>query len=464
MKLQSILKSLLMLVCLYSITAGIFYLYSQNQSEPSGIMSDARFVIFVLMSPILFKYVLQLSLLPIYAIIERVRAKRHNLDSTAENLPKVSVLLPAWNEQVGIIKTIQSVLNSRYTKLEVIVINDGSTDNTDQLVQAFKKRYQAQASNSSIELKYLSLKNAGKASALNTALKSVTGDIVMTIDADCIMDKDAVAKMVQRFTDNKVGAVAGNVVVGNRRKPIELIQQLEYLYGFFFKRADSVLNSVYIIGGAAAAYRKDLLIKLGGFDHTIITEDIEMSMRILAEGYKTRYAADAIVYTEGPSDFKSLCNQRLRWKFGRLMTYFKHKTLFFNCSKKLNPYLTCILLPLALYVELALLLEVAMLAVFYVYTIYANDYLPLVILISFTSFMVISQIIFDVKSKFHLNLVLFAPVAWVMFYFVDLVELQALIRSIKRIIRRESLEWQKWVRVGMLSRKVSSIKPGNKND
>ncbi len=146
------------------------------------------------------------------------------------------------------------------------------------------------------------------------------------------MDSDAITKLLQRFDDPVVGAEAGNVIVGNRKQRLALLQQLQYLYSFFFKRADSVFNYVYIIRGAAAAYRKSSLNAVRDFDHDIITEDIEMSMRILSHGFKTRFAADAVVFTEEPIDLKGLGKQRLRWKFDRLMTFLKHK----DCSSIAN--------------------------------------------------------------------------------------------------------------------------------
>jgi cellulose synthase/poly-beta-1,6-N-acetylglucosamine synthase-like glycosyltransferase len=174
-----------------------------------------------------------------------------------------------------------------------------------------------------------------------------------------------------------------------------------------------------------------------------------MSTRILAAGYKTRYAYDAITYTEGPSDWKGLCNQRLRWKFGRFQTFIKYKQLFFSLGKKRNPYFTCLLLPIALYAEFILLFQGFFLAIFYSYTIYTNDYLPLFFVILFMTLMILLQVIFDAKSRFHLNLLLLAPIAWIVLYAVDLVEFHALCRSLKCMIKQEELHWQKWVRVGL---------------
>lgn len=447
------LQCVLMLGLLYAISIAVFYLADTTEYAANNSTIVVRLVILAFLAPIFVKYIIQIFVSPFYSLIESLAQKKAIKLNTLPVDPLVSVLVPAWNEEVGIIKTIQSVLKSTHKKIELIIINDGSTDSTHQLITDFIKKYE-KSKKSNATIKYLSLVNGGKAKALNEALKVVTGEFVVTVDADCFMDPDAISQMIKRFTDEKVAAVAGNVIVGNRKKPIELIQQLEYLYGFYFRRADSVFNSVYIIGGAAAAYRNSVLQEIGGFDHNIITEDVEMSTRILAQGYKTRYAADAVVFTEGPSDFKSLCSQRLRWKFGRILTFIKHKKLFFSTQKKHNPYLTFFLLPLAVYAELALLLEGLSLTAFYAYTIYTNHYMPLVFVISFMTLVICLQVIFDSKARFHSNLIILAPVAWLLFYFIDLVEFQALYRSLKRLVNREQLQWQKWVRVGLLSRSI----------
>jgi poly-beta-1,6-N-acetyl-D-glucosamine synthase len=440
---------------LYSLTASVFYMLFTTDFVFVQGLSDFRLWAFILLSPLILKCMIQLVSAPFYSFKENRRQTRPKMNP----LPKVSVLIPAWNEEVGIIKTIQSVLDTQYQHLEVIVINDGSTDSTHQLVsefgEAFGERQAAGDIPGLTSFKYLHLTNGGKAKALNCGLRQASGELVITVDADSVMDADAINQMITHFSDARVGAVAGNVIVGNRKKPIELMQQLEYLFGFFFKRADSNFNSVYVIGGAAAAYRKSVLEQLGGFDETIITEDVEMSIRILAHGYKTRYAANAVIYTEGPNDWQGLSRQRLRWKYGRLLTYIKHKSLFFSCQKQHNRYFTCFLMPLAIYAEIVLLFEGALLLAFYGFTIYANAYLPLAIMISLMSALVVVQVLIDRKSNFHRNLLFLAPVAWLVFYVIDAVELQALYRSLKRVVKREKIEWQRWVRVGILNKAFS---------
>lgn len=434
-----------------SLTATIFYLAANYTSEQTEQYQVIRLVMFAILYPLLVKISIQLIAALLYSPIEKVRYQRR----VDKRLPRVSVVVPAWNEEVGIIKTIESVVNARYANFELIVVNDGSTDRTHELVTHYIKQHNASDKTKGHPLiKYLKLANGGKATAMNKALSIADGDIMITIDADSIMDPYAIRHFVDSFTDEKVAGVAGNVIVANRNKPLELLQQLEYLYGFFFKRADSVFNSVYIIGGAAAAYRTEVIKELGGFDESIITEDIELSVRLLNAGYKTRYAAKSVVYTEGPSEWSGLCKQRLRWKFGRLQTFIKHKNLFFSPDKKHPMYLSWLLFPLALYSELLLLFEAVLVGFFFFYTIMTFDYLPMVFVILFLTSLVSLQIALDSKARFHLNLLTLTPIAWVLFYAVDIVELQALVRSLKRMITKQSLAWQKWNRAGIASAPV----------
>lgn len=444
--IQDKLPLILTVVAMYSVTAGVYFAAANLEFKAVQELDAIRAVILVMLAPLLVKYVFQLASALLYPFVEELRRMRLDPDWQ----PAVSVIIPAWNEEVGIVKTIKSVLDTRYAPLQIIVINDGSSDSTHEQICKFINGFEAEKRDG-LTLLYINQSNTGKARALNRALLKATGEIVITIDADSVMDRDAITHFVSRFSSPRVGAVAGNVIVGNRQKTVEWMQQLEYLYGFFFKRADSIFNSIYIVGGAAAAYRKDILMEMGGFDHSIITEDIEMSTRILSRGYKTRYAADAVVYTEGPCDFKGLCNQRLRWKYGRILTFIKHRSLFFRLQSNISPYLTLMLLPMAVYAEFLLLIEFFMLAIFFFYTYMTNDYMPLATVITILAVVSIVQVMMDSKQRFHRNLILLAPVTWLVFYVMDMIELQALYRSLKRFILRRELKWQKWVRVGLLS-------------
>lgn len=439
---QHQLTTKLLITSLYLLSATVLILAFLMEGPVSESLISLRFFLFILVLPLITKLVVQL-----YAAI-RYSFLPVNQGYSTLTPYKVSVLLPAWNEEVGIIKTIESVLQSNYDDFELVVINDGSTDKTHQLITQFIKQYQSHQNNL-VPIKYLSLTNGGKAKALNKGLEIAEGNIIITIDADCIVDRNAIYKFIQRFDDPSVGAVAGNIIVGNKKKPLEWLQQLEYVCGFFYKRADSYFNAVHIIGGAAAAYRRDVLHNLKGFDEDIITEDIDLSMSILSHGYKTRYAHDAVVYTEGPTDWKGLRKQRLRWKYGRILCYLKHRELFFSNNTQHNRYLSWFILPLAVYAEILLLNVGLFLSLFYCYIIISQDFALLASVILVSSSLVTLQIKLDSKSSYHNNLLPFIPVAWILLYVIEFIELVALTLSLQKLYNRDSVKWQKWERIGL---------------
>lgn len=216
-----------------------------------------------------------------------------------------------------------------------------------------------------------------------------------------------------------------------------------------------MFNAVYIIGGAAAAYRREIFDKLGGFDENIITEDIEYSTRILDAGYQTRYAADALFYTECPVDITSLIKQRLRWKYGRFKTFFKYRDLFFSVQKKHNKFLTFLVFPTALFSDFLLFLGIILLPTFFFYTFYTLNFTPLSVVIVFMALLVNFEIMTDCKSQDYTKLFFFTPIAWLIFYFIDFIEYMALLKSLNKFFNKQEVVWQTWRRTGVLKKSGS---------
>lgn len=433
------------LLLVYVPTGAMVYAAANTTYRAVDVFSNFRFFSLLFFVPIFVKYVIHLVIAPWFPAVERYRGRGVRGD---EKVP-VSVLIACHNEEVGIAATLQSIVDTGYRYLEMIIVDDGSTDRTGERVQSFIAGQKYKEAEPGVRFVYIHTENKGKAAALNVALSHATGDIVITIDADSVVDQKVIEALVRYFHDPLVASVAGQVVIGNKSRPLGIIQQLEYLYGFYFKQADSIMNAVYIVGGAAAAYRRAVIIRLGGYDEHMVTEDIELSTRLQDHGYRVRYAPDAIVYTEGPSDFVGLCRQRLRWKYGRLLTFHKYRHLFFSLDKRHNRYLTFFVLPLAVLAEGLLMMEFIFLGIFILYTVMTNDFMPLVFVIGLLAAVVALQIMTDANARYHKNLLLLAPGTWIIFYIMDMIEFQALIRSLWKLITGQKFKWQKWNRVGV---------------
>jgi peptidoglycan-N-acetylglucosamine deacetylase len=249
------------------------------------------------------------------ALIEKLRPAP--LDHP-EYQPEVSILIPAYNEEGVIVQTVRAALASNYSKLEVLVIDDGSADRTAELVQTNFGRDR--------RVRLLLQSNHGKPSALNHALSEAIGEIAISIDADTIVDPDAVPRLVRHFADPSVGAVAGNVKVINRNRWITRWQALEYITSQNLeKRAFDLLNCIPVVPGAVGAWRTDLLRSNDGFSGDTVAEDTDLTLTIRRNGWKILYDEDAIGRTEVPETVNTLVRQRFRWTFGTLQAVWKHR-------------------------------------------------------------------------------------------------------------------------------------------
>jgi cellulose synthase/poly-beta-1,6-N-acetylglucosamine synthase-like glycosyltransferase/peptidoglycan/xylan/chitin deacetylase (PgdA/CDA1 family)/spore germination protein YaaH len=232
--------------------------------------------------------------------------------------PPVTVLIPAYNEQTVIVDTVRSALASEYPKLEVLVVDDGSTDQTSELVRTNFGR--------DSRVRLLTQENHGKPAALNHGLAVATGEIIVSIDADTMVDPDAIPRLAKHFADPNVGAVAGNVKVINRNSWITRWQALEYITSQNLeKRAFDLLNCIPVVPGAAGAWRADLLRESGGFSGDTVAEDTDLTLTIRRNGWKILYDEDAIGRTEVPDTVEALIRQRFRWTFGTLQAVWKHR-------------------------------------------------------------------------------------------------------------------------------------------
>jgi cellulose synthase/poly-beta-1,6-N-acetylglucosamine synthase-like glycosyltransferase/peptidoglycan/xylan/chitin deacetylase (PgdA/CDA1 family) len=258
------------------------------------------------------------------ALAQWIRSRRRERSHAGERYqPSVSVLVPAFNEELVIRNTIDSLLASDYANYEVIFVDDGSTDRTSEVVR--------ESFSNDKRVKSFSVPNGGKAAALNFGLKHATGEVVIALDADTLFAPQTVAALAHRFYDPRVGAVAGNAKVGNRINIVTRWQALEYITSQNMdRRAFASLNCITVVPGAVGAWRRDLLEQAGGFPGDTLAEDQDLTLRIRRLGYNIGYEEDAIAWTEAPDRLRSLARQRFRWAYGTLQCMRKHLDALFR--------------------------------------------------------------------------------------------------------------------------------------
>ncbi len=361
---------------------------------------------------------------------------------------KVSVIVPAYNEEVGIIPSIKSLLSNSYDNLEIVVVDDGSKDGTSTKVLLFEQNELPKINLNGKTFKFISKVNGGKGSALNTGIRASTGDIIITMDADTLFNKDAIYNITKYFLNPEVDAAVGNVKIATGKSILGILQQMEYTIGFYGKRTHAVFNSVYIIGGAFGAFRKKVFEKHGYFDEINKTEDIAMSTNLQKCGCKIVFAEDAIAYTEGPSDFKSLCKQRLRWKKGRFDVFAANSDMFFSTDKKHSKFLTFFLLPMSMFFEMALLLEPFLFVIVLADIIMNANWILLIGWLVFMTTMISTGYLFGSKENNYKALLL-VPIFPFFSLVLTFAELFALIGSINLYLKRQDVVWQSWNRKGI---------------
>lgn len=355
--------------------------------------------------------------------------------------PLISIIVPAWNEEVGIQKTIRSVMNNGYKNIEVIVVNDGSKDNTLKKVETLKRRFYKNG----YKILIIDQLNTGKAKALNHGIQNAQGEIIVTIDADSYIAPGTLHNLVSPLSDTRYDVSIGQILVGNRRSILGLIQYFEYTFGFHNKKAQSVLGSIYIFPGALTAFRKSVIEKVGYFEHYSCTEDLDLSIKIRNNGHNVQYVEDAVCITEGPSDMKGLLNQRVRWRHGFLQCLLNRKEFLFTLKK--GKYLSFIELPLSLLG----LIEILLYPIFFLYIfseiVNSENYLLLGL-----SYFLLPYAFFLLRDR---RIVLKLPVIMgaffipILFYIVNTIEFIAMIKSLYRIATNENTSWTVWNRKGI---------------
>ncbi len=245
--------------------------------------------------------------------------------------PFVSIIVPVFNEARVIKESINSLLELDYSNYEIIIVNDGSTDNTREVAENLVGYRKGRLTD--IKVSLINQPNGGKSRALNAGIKHSSAEIILCMDGDSQLSPEAVKFAVRHFQNPEIGAVAGNVKVLNRRKFLTDLQALEYIEGLNMARsAQSFIRLVNIIPGPIGIFRRKALVESGYYSNDTFAEDADLTLKILANGWKIYYEPASVSYTEAPSSLQQLLKQRYRWTRGIIQSIRKHKRLMINPS------------------------------------------------------------------------------------------------------------------------------------
>lgn len=274
---------------------------------------------------ILIVGLIKLVFVPLALVFEvgQERRRRRRTPGYFAEPPLVSVVIPGYNEELVLNNCVRSVLASDYPLLEVILVDDGSSDATATIMGGFAQRHP--------HVSFIGQDNAGKGAALNRGMATAKGEVLMFVDADGVFEPHTVSRMVEAFQDAGVGAVCGDDrPVNLNRVQTRLLAMISHVGTGLVRRALTVLGCMPIVSGNVGAFRRDVLALTGPFDEETIGEDLELTWRVHRAGYQVRFAPRAIVHAESPSTLRGLWKQRVRWARGLLQTTSKHRTMVAN--------------------------------------------------------------------------------------------------------------------------------------
>ena len=246
---------------------------------------------------------------------------REDIQPDIKTYPKISIIIPAYNEEKVIAHTIEGLLETKYPKKEIIFVDDGSKDRTLDIAMLYNDK-----------IKVLHKENGGKASALNYGLVYATGEIIVIVDADTIIGRHSLKEIVRGFEVNEhVAAVAGNIKVRNRVNWITKCQALEYITGIqIVRRAFDVFGSITIVPGALGAFKKSVIVESGPYGKETIVEDFDQTIKLLKAGLITQGSSKATAYTEAPNTLHDFVAQRKRWYRGNIQVLKRHSDALVN--------------------------------------------------------------------------------------------------------------------------------------
>lgn len=430
-----------------------------------GILNPLLIIVMVSLAFSFFYTFLNIPL-AVYHKYEEIKLGEKSLD----HYPSVSILVPAFNEERCIAGTLETLLEADYPDKEIIVIDDGSTDDTLKIAKSYTRR----------GIKVLHRPNGGKAAALNYGMQFSNGEIIICVDADSMIVRTALIELVRRFQDESVVAVAGNVKVYNRDNILTACQALEYIFDInIARRGLDLFGAVVVVPGCLGAFRAEALRETAGWDVETVVEDFDTTVKIskrsaydgrepsaklvrleapdlqiATKGLKTgrvvQASSKAVAYTEGPETVSGLWKQRLRWYRGNFQTMMKHRDAFTNAR---FGSLYTLSFP---YVLISMIfIPISMIAVIItgVIAIIAGDGIPLLMI--FGAFLVLQFMISILAIELDnedLKLSLLSPLNVVGYkHLLDFAKLKAAFD----VLTNRQMGWEKLDRIGIYQMELS---------
>ncbi len=312
-KLRYGVLACLLLVGITGLSLGLYELLRDAQFElPSTFLNVATWMLFGFLVLLILRYIGLLW----FSYLNHLERD----DAEPTSLPPVTILVPAYNEGAVIQGSIRSLLQLDYPRYEILVIDDGSKDDTTVKASVYA------GDHGRATVRVITKPNGGKARALNTGISQATSEFILCMDGDSALHPQTLRRAIRHFQNPATGAVAGSVKVVNRTNLLSSLQALEYIEGLNMVRAaQGFFRLVNIIPGPIGIFRKSALDKVGGYDHDTFAEDCDLTLKLLLEGWQVNYEPGAIAYTEAPEKMLDLLKQRYRWTRGILQAISKHK-------------------------------------------------------------------------------------------------------------------------------------------
>ncbi len=398
---------------------------------------------------------IRIAFMAVMATIQKIKSNNYGQVYTLpmKETPVVSIIVPAYNEEINAVKTIENLLQQDYPNFDIIFVDDGSKDNTLKNVLAVFCEHD--------KVKVFAKPNAGKASALNFGISKTINDYVICIDADTQLKTDAVTQLMKRFiaplkNNGEVGAVAGNVKVGNENTMLTKWQSIEYTTAQNFdRRAFDLINGITVVPGAIGAFKKEAIEKAGGFTTDTLAEDCDLTIRILRNGYHVVNCTEAVAVTEAPETLKQFMKQRFRWSYGIMQSFWKNRDACFNPKYKV---LGMVALPNILLFQIILPMLAPLADIMLIVSLLWNRHNPaslhkieLYYLIVFAVDIFVSVIAFIFEKEKFSKLIWLIPQRFVYRQLMYVI----LFKAIRKAIKGESQGWGILKRTGNVKQVVS---------